>query len=159
VTEIIHTAGKVLLVCVIVIGCFWLFKHRTRATIEQGDKSMDASIFPEGGYSVDTSIETIAGIKSGDFVAYRLPNDAAGVRIARVLGVEGNRVEVTQKSVMVNGAAIGGKFNTAQWTIPETKVPRGCAYVLADDTFAGVDSRTIGPVPFASILGTVKPSR
>lgn len=157
--ELIRSVGKIVVVCAIVIGCFWLFKHRTRASIEQGDKSMDPSVFPEGGYSVDTSSETINAIKSGDYVAFRLPNDASAVRIARVLGVAGNRVEITLKGVRVNGAEMSGKFTTAQWTIPETKVPRGCAYLLTDDTFTGIDSRTLGPISFTSILGTVKPSR
>ena len=158
-SEIISAVVKFVVISVIVLGCFWLFKHRTRASIEQGDKSMDTTAFPEGGYSVDTSIETVAGIRSGNYVAYRLPKDPATTRIARVIGVEGNRIELTATEVRVNDAALTKRTEANGWTIPETLVPRGCVYVLADDTFSGVDSRQIGPVPFTYIVGTVKPSR
>ncbi len=157
-TEIIHSTLKVMFVCAIIVLCFWLFKHRTRATIETGDKSMDATNFPEGGYGVDTSIASITDLKSGDFVAFRTPSDNVPMRIARIIGIEGNRVEVSTKAVLVNGAPVVGKINTGTWTMPETKVPRGCAYLLVDDTFMGLDSRQLGPIPFVSIVGTVKPS-
>jgi len=153
VIEIIHTVVKVLLACAIIVLCFWLFKHHGRASIESNDKSMDALNFPEGGYGF-TATNTY---KSGDFVAYRISSDA-NLHIARVIGVEGNRVQVTSKDVLVNGAPLGVQIQTRAWTIPETKVPRGCAYILADDP-SGTDSKQFGPVPYASIAGTVKPAR
>lgn len=159
VTENIHALIKIAVVCGIVLLCFWLFKHRARTSVEPGDKSMDASGFPEGGYSVDSSVTSLAAIKSGAFVAYRNPKDPTHVLIARVIGVEGARVEVTPTEVRVNGAPIDKRIQTSTWTIPETLVPRGCAYLLADDPLTGMDSKQIGPVPFSCILGTVTPSR
>ncbi len=154
-----HEVIKIAVVFGIVLLCFWLFKHRTRTSIEPGDKSMDVSGFPEGGYSVDTSASALSGLKSGAFVAYRNPKEPARVNIARVIGVEGARIEVTLKEVLVNGAPINKRIETNTWTIPETLVPRGCAYLLADDPLLGMDSKQVGPVPFSYILGTVTPSR
>ncbi len=119
---------------------------------------MDAAAFPEGSYSVDTSIDRITGIKPGDFIAYKIPKEATSVRIGRVIGLEGMRVEVTPKEVLVNGAPLAKQFQTFAWTIPEIRVPRGCLYVLADNPSAAQDSKTLGAIPFSHVLGTVKPS-
>jgi len=159
VTELIHSLVKVLVVCVIIVACFWFFKNRTRASIEQGDKSMSVTSFPEGSYTVNTAITSLSALKTGDYVAYRIPTDASNLHIARVIGIEGNRVEVTPKEVRVNGAPYDLRFPTTTWTIPETKVPRGCAFLLTDDPTAGVDSKQLGPIPFAAIAGTIQPAR
>jgi len=154
--EVVSILIKVAVVAGIVLGGFWLFKNSTRATV-QDDKSMDPVTFPEGGYGVNTHIDRISQLKSGDVVAYHPPKNSAETRVARVIGVEGNRVEVTPDAVLVNGTPFPSKFLTAKWTIPETRVPRGCVYVLADNPFSGVDSKQFGPLPFSFVIGTVKP--
>ena len=157
--EAVSILLRVAVISLLVLAGFWLYKHSTRAAIELGDQSMDKVSFPEGGYSVNTSITSISGLKSGDVVAYRVPRaDPPVTRIARVIGVEGNKVEVTPKDVLVNGKSFGRKFELApSWVVPELKVPRGCVYLLADNPFIGVDSKQLGPVPFSFVIGTVKP--
>ncbi len=156
--EAIRIVIRVLIVSAIVLLCFFLFKHRTSASIESTDKSMDNVTFPEGSYRVNTSIDKLASLKPGDFVAYKVPHEPASVRIARVIGTEGMKVEVNPNDVLSNGVKIPKRFETAKWTIPETKVPRGCVYLLADSPFNAQDSKTVGPVPFTNIIGTVRPS-
>lgn len=157
--EAIRIVVRVLVVSGIVLLCFFLFKHRTSASIEPNDKSMDVVTFPEGSYRVNTSITKLDMLKAGDYVAYKVPKDPASVRIARVIGTEGMKVEVTPTEVRSNGAPIPKRFETAKWTIPETKVPRGCVYLLADNPYNAQDSKTVGPVPFTNVIGTVKPSK
>jgi signal peptidase I len=156
--ETVQIVTRVLIVSVIVLLCFFFFKHRTSASIETSDKSMDPLAFPEGSYRVNTSIDKLESLKPGDCVAYKVPRGAGAVRIARVIGTEGMKVQITTAGVLSNGAQLPRRFATGQWTIPETKVPRGCVYLLADNPFDAEDSRTLGPVPFTNIVGTVKPS-
>lgn len=157
--EIVSIMLRVFLVAGIVLAGFWLYKHSTRATIELDDHSMEPVSFPEGGYSVNTSYERLSKLKSGDVVAYRPPRDPSKVRIARVIGIEGNRIEITKKEVLVDGKPYGKRIATGEWTLPEFKVPRGCLYLLADNPFIAndSDSKALGPVPFAFVVGTVNP--
>jgi len=155
--EAIQLVIRAVVVSAIVLLCCYLWKHKTRASIEYTDKSMDATVFPEGGYSVNTAIFKVSDVKPGDFVAYKIPKDPATVRIGRVIGTEGMRVEVTPKEVKANGIPLTKKIENGTWTMPEIKVPRGCLYILADNTTVSIDSKLMGPIPFHFVLGTVKP--
>ena len=157
--EIVSIMLRVLLVAGIVLAGFWLYKHSTRVTIELDDHSMDPVSFPEGGYTVNTQHQRISSLKSGDVVAYRNPRDTAKLRVARVIGIEGNRIEINKKDVLVDGKPFARRIATGDWIVPEFKVPRGCLYLLADNPFIAndSDSKALGPVPYAYVLGTVKP--
>ena len=145
------------LMLALIFGLFWFLKHSTRVNISANDKSMNEVSFPEGGYSVNTALEKITDLKKGDVVAYSLTGDAANRHVARVVGVEGQRVAIAPGNITVDGAPFGFKVELEKTTIAEFKVPRGCAYLLADIPANGSDSLKNGPIPFLNILGTIKP--
>src|ERR1039458_2172244 len=86
--------------------------------------------------------------------------------IKRVIGLPGDRVEISNGQVRVFNSANPDGFNPdagykllGQTTSPEgttnITVPNGDVYVLGENRPESLDSRELGPVPIANILGRV----
>lgn len=145
------------LTLVLIFGLAWFFKHSTKASIGSGDHYMSEATFPEGSYSVNTSLQSLSQYKSGDPVAYVLAGDPVK-RIGRIVGIEGQKVSISAKGVTADNQPLGSRIEIdSSIQVTDLKVPRGCAYILSDTPQNGSDSLKNGPIPFSQILGTVKP--
>jgi hypothetical protein len=120
---------------------------------------MKADEYPYGNHSLDSRGLSIADYKVGDVVAFYMFSKPDQHRVARIVAVEGQRVEIN-KVVKVDGKATTWKLENPEWQFPEIRVPRGCVYLLSDKpgfwttTEAGIgDSTKIGPVPYCNLLG------
>lgn len=110
-------------------------------------------------------------VERGEIVVYH-PEGERHAYVKRVVGLPGDRVEVRDGQVLVDGAPLAageGQDDTVReqsgertWRVrpgagapdvPETVVPAGSVYVLGDARDASLDSRTQGPVPRSRLVG------
>jgi len=104
-------------------------------------------------------------IKPGDIVVVRIP-DLLGrgktYAVKRVIAAEGQKVEIRDGKVFVDGNELHEPYTTGGDTFATGEfsnivVPENCIYVLGDNRLPGAskDSRTFGPVEKDRIAGRV----
>jgi signal peptidase I len=108
--------------------------------------------------------------RQGELVAFNFPMDPRREFISRVVGVGGDRIEIRDKQLFVNGQAMdepyvihtdpeimtaGSTANPFQQRdqMPPLVVPEGFSYVLGDNRDNSYDSRFWGPLDNALITG------
>ncbi|WP_242823584.1 signal peptidase I [Thermoclostridium stercorarium] len=105
------------------------------------------------------------GIKPGDIVVLRIP-DLLGkgkvYAVKRVIATEGQKVEIKDGKVFVDGEELQETYTTGSDTFATGEfsnivVPENCIYVLGDNRLPGAskDSRTFGPLSEGTIIGKV----
>ncbi len=103
--------------------------------------------------------------RTGDVVAYHPPPGAtcagAGtVALGRVVGLPGQTVEGEHGSVLVDGRPLAepwlaGSSAATTGVFGPVTVPDGDYYLLGDDRAHACDSRQLGPLPGADLVGAV----
>jgi signal peptidase I len=133
--------------------------------VEQG--SMEHSLEPDQYVLVDKLTPRVNPYRRGDIVVFTPPpgfSRGAGTPfIKRVIGVGGDKVEVKDGEVYVNGTALVEPYLYADAPTdpPEPTVasqerwvvPAGDLYLLGDHRSVSEDSRSFGPVAVSSIIG------
>lgn len=90
----------------------------------------------------------------GDVIVFSLPNDPNKEYIKRVIGLPGDRVEISGRQVIVNGEVLfepyiaADPLYTGSWTVPE-----GSLFVLGDNRNNSTDSHVWGPVDMNHAIG------
>ena len=96
-------------------------------------------------------------IDRGDTVVFWFQGDPTKSYIKRVIGMPGDRVEVDQGKVVVNGQALVENYVPPEYrdqsTMAERTVPEGEYFVLGDHRSSSNDSRAWGMVPRRYIYG------
>jgi len=97
----------------------------------------------------------IHGPRRGDIVVFDDPRFQGEEIVKRVVGLPGETVEIRQGNVYVNGRRLEEPYLDIPWfeNRPAVFVTPGHYFVLGDNRTASVDSRSIGPVPRAAIVG------
>lgn len=94
----------------------------------------------------------------GELVAFRQPGSGA-LTLKRVAAVAGDEVGVEDGRLVVNGRPVAESYVDYSRVDGEyfgpVAVPAGNVFVLGDNRGDSVDSRRFGPVPLASLVGTV----
>lgn len=104
------------------------------------------------------------GVERGDVVVFRFPGDRSKDYIKRVVGVPGDRVEVRDKAVWVNGekwvdpygvnkGGLYGEEVEKNISFGPYTVPEGSVFVMGDNRDRSYDSRYWGPVPIHDLKG------
>ena len=91
----------------------------------------------------------------GDVVICKFPN-SKDIYVKRVIGVEGDVLEVRDGSLYINGKADTTYFSDyMNGTLPPTVVPDNCIYVMGDNRNVSIDSRDsgVGPISLDKVLG------
>lgn len=104
--------------------------------------------------------------KAGDIILFTSPAETGRVLIRRIAAVEGDTVEIRDKTFRVNNNPYHYPWKTKSKdprifpmnfsfrdNMPAVKVGRGRYFVLSDDLDRGFDSRTFGPIPEDLIIG------
>jgi signal peptidase I len=100
--------------------------------------------------------------KRGDIVVFHATEDKDFIK--RVIGVAGDRIEMKDDVLYVNGKVVEEPYlekNKSLWTGPGPytndfiveEVPKGTVYVLGDNRQNSTDSRMLGPIPEDQIVG------
>jgi signal peptidase I len=99
----------------------------------------------------------ISDISRGDTVVFWFPGDPSKSFIKRVIGVPGDKVEVTDGKVSVNQTALDEPYVPEAYrdhvSTPLRVVPQGEYFVLGDHRSSSNDSRMWGTVPRHFIYG------
>jgi signal peptidase I len=101
----------------------------------------------------------------GQVIAFEYPFPYPGrprrELIARVIGLAGDRIELSPRGVMVNGDRLDEPYakNQERESSAQLTVPAGTYFVLGDDRANQRDSRWWGPLPAAKLLGVVEEPR
>jgi signal peptidase I len=146
--------------------------------------SMEPTIAAGARVLVDKGAYRTGPVRRGDVVVFVDPNDRSRDYIKRVVALPGDVVEIRDDEVFVNGERLqngdpasdvsGGRLLEetnagrtyrvllAPWsdghapgTFAPSRVPNGSCFVLGDNRRRSVDSRDVGPVPLADIVGRV----
>ncbi|MQA00440.1 MAG: signal peptidase I [Dehalococcoidia bacterium] len=115
-------------------------------------RSFDLSWLP--GVDVD-AWRPFGEPQRGDVVVFEFPDNPERDFIKRVIGVPGDRVEVRDLLVYVNGAALDEPYiqDPPRGGYPATTVPPAHVFVLGDNRNNSSDSRSWGMLPQSSIIG------
>ena len=135
--------------------------------VQQG--SMENTLLPEQYVLVDKLTPHWASYSRGDIVVFDPPEtwSAGGVGvpfIKRVIGLPGDRVDLRDGEVYVNGVELtepyifedNGVAQTTEAAVggpSEWLVPAGDLLVLGDQRQDSADSRTFGPIQIAHVIG------
>jgi signal peptidase I len=135
--------------------------------VQQG--SMENTLLPEQYVLVDKLTPHWADYSRGDIVVFDPPETwtAGGVGvpfIKRVIGLPGDRVEISDGHVNVNGVELEEPYifednGISQTTEPsvggqsEWVVPKGDLLVMGDHRQDSADSRTFGPIEIGHVIG------
>lgn len=96
-------------------------------------------------------------IARGDVVVFRYPRDPSKSYIKRVIGVAGDRVEIDNGRVYVNGRRLSEPYVPGEFrddrSYSEVVVPQNSYFLLGDHRNRSSDSREFGPVPQRYIYG------
>jgi signal peptidase I len=99
--------------------------------------------------------------KKGEIIIFDPGEFGRGIFIKRVIGLPGDRIEIKDGFVYVNGEKLKedylrpGTYTNAGPDAENSSltVPEGCLYVLGDNREVSEDSRYIGPILIKSIKG------
>jgi len=130
--------------------------------------SMENTLLPDQHVLVDKLTPRWAPYARGDIVVLAPPAAAAQEGgtpfIKRVIGLPGDRIELTNGLVYVNGAALDEPYLLADAGSPEPTdrspgaastwlVPDGQLFVMGDHRQASRDSRSFGPIDIDDVVG------
>jgi signal peptidase I len=99
----------------------------------------------------------IGDIERGDMVVFWYPGDPSKSYIKRVIGVPGDKIEINDGIVKVNGRRLLERYVPDEYrdhaSIDPVVVPDDQFFVLGDHRSSSHDSRSWGPVPRRYIYG------
>ncbi len=114
---------------------------------------------------LQTTIMPVKNPKRGDIVVFKFPEDPGKDFIKRVIGVEGDEVEVRDKQVYLNGKLLNHDFgiHTDSYIFPASVQPRDnfgpvvvpekSLFVMGDNRDQSYDSRFWGFVDLKAVKG------
>ena len=143
-------------VSITVLFCFFIVTFVAQPVRVQG-ASMQPRIEDNERILINKAIYRFQGVERGDVVVFYYPRDPSVSYIKRVIALPGDRVEIRNGVVHVNGDPIEEPYLLPQYRdrydMPETTVERGHYFVMGDHRSSSMDSRSFGSVPEKYIYG------
>jgi signal peptidase I len=141
---------------VAVLFCFFLIAFVAQAFRVQGT-SMEPELVDGERIVVNKFVYRFRPIERGDVVVFWYPRDPSVSFVKRVVGLPGDRVELREGELVVNGRQVEEPYLPASYrdrdNHPPTEVRKGYYFVLGDHRRSSNDSRTWGEVPEKYIYG------
>lgn len=90
----------------------------------------------------------------GDVVVFHFPGNPEQEYIKRIIGLPGDRVDIREGMVSVNGQALNEPYIAAPPAYEESlTIPPGMLFVLGDNRNNSSDSHSWGPVALDQVVG------
>jgi signal peptidase I len=92
--------------------------------------------------------------QTGDVIVFHFPRDTEQEYIKRVIGLPGDKVDITEGKVYINGQPLNEPYIAAppayekSWSVPEDNL-----FVLGDNRNNSSDSHNWGTVPMEYVVG------
>lgn len=133
--------------------------------VEISNVTMVPTLLPGDHVIVNRAAYHAAGLQRGDVVLYRYPDEEGTRLVHRVIGLPGDQIEIRTQVLSVNGEVATEPYvqhtdpsmvpgNVRDHLGPMT-VPPDTYFVLGDNREESLDSRFLGPISRAHILGQV----
>lgn len=152
-TSLFHTLVDVLETVVFAIVLF-VGINAVSTRIRVDGSSMEPTLHNNELVIVNKLAYKLTKPRLGDVIVFRKPSEPDEEYIKRVIGVAGDRIEVSQGQVFVNGQRLEEPYIAASPNYPGSwTVPAGALFVLGDNRNDSSDSHTWGPVPVKSVIG------
>ena len=121
------------------------------------DKERLSRIIPFWGVAGAEQSFAVHPPKRGEVIVFHFPRDPSRDFVKRVIGVPGDRVQIRNGTVFVNGRALDESYLTSRdnSNMDQVVLQEGEYFVLGDNRRGSNDSRNWGPVPEVNILGKV----
>jgi signal peptidase I len=104
----------------------------------------------------------IRGLRRGDIVVFKYPEEPEKDYIKRIVGLPGDRIEIRDRQVYINGEPLEEPYKVHRFQrglnvdlddYPARQVPEGMLFCLGDNRDNSRDSRAWGFVPIDFIKG------
>ncbi|MFZ6030912.1 MAG: signal peptidase I [Chloroflexota bacterium] len=125
------------------------------ARIRVESVSMEPTLYAGDFVFVNRVAYTIGKPERGDVIVFRYPPDPTQIPyIKRVIGLPGDRIDIENGQVLVNGYPLTEPYlkdttsRGGSWT-----VPAGSLFVMGDNRNNSSDSRAWGYVPYENVIG------
>jgi signal peptidase I len=125
------------------------------ARIRVESVSMQPTLFAGNFVVVNKLAYQFGEAERGDIIVFEYPPDPEqDPYIKRVIGLPGEKVQIAEGKVMINGVTIQEPYLVAEtrhggeWTIPEDSL-----FVMGDNRMNSSDSRSWGVVPLDNVIG------
>jgi len=101
----------------------------------------------------------------GDLAVFRVPNVRHVIQVKRIIGLPGERIEISEDKVLINGRPFEddpGFWGERSADLPpnmtdvSVTVPPSAVFLLGDDRYDSADSRYFGCVPIEDLVGVVQ---
>lgn len=106
-----------------------------------------------------TVSRTVGVFQRGDVVAFRYPKDESKSFVERIVGLPGERIEITNGLVAINGSPLDEPYvhddGRSHETVAPITIPQGEYFVMGDHRNNSSDSRHWGTVKVESVWGKV----
>jgi len=156
VSQLIEIATTV----VLAVALYLVIQTFLLQTFRVEGRSMQDSLEPEQHLLIDKLTPRFDDYSRGDVVVLHPPDSDPGSTpyIKRVIGVAGDRVEIHDEHVWVNGvqldeAYVNADYPTERGEWAEYEVPSGELIVMGDHRDASLDSREFGSVAVSEVVG------
>lgn len=159
--------SKVLEYLISIIAAFviaFAFRQYVFARADVDGQSMQSTLHNKDVIFVEKLSLFSHNFKRGQIVIFNSHNYAEDIYVKRVIGIEGDEIELKDGKVFLNGSELKENYlDPGTETNPgaflqenqKYKVEKGQVFVLGDNRGNSVDSRTIGPVNIKDIKGHV----
>ncbi|MDD4363088.1 MAG: signal peptidase I [Atribacterota bacterium] len=143
--ETVVSAGIIAFIIITFIG---------QVTVVKG-ASMEDTLFNRERLICNKIVYRLTEPKNGEIIIFKPPIDQNNNYIKRVIGVEGDKIEIIRGEVSVNGEKLVENYveHHSFETMPEITVPEDSYFVLGDNRSNSSDSRFWGFVPEKNIIG------
>lgn len=127
-------------------------------------KSMQSTLHDKDVLFVEKICLFTHEFKRSEIVIFDSHSQDHDIYVKRIIGLEGDTIEITNGKVIRNGAEIKEDYLDSGVITLEDKflhenqkyiVPKGCIFVMGDNRGDSTDSREIGPVKIKDIKGHV----
>lgn len=125
-------------------------------------KSMQPTLYEKDNLLVEKISPRIGNLKRGDIITIYAPErveERGSTIIKRIVGIEGDFVEIKDGKVYLNGEVfkedyINGNYTQASGKYVSVYVKKGEVYALGDNRSIEIlDSREMGPIPIEKVTG------
>jgi signal peptidase I len=156
-----HSSVYVLLVAISsfgVVGYAQLIRTKVVEAYFIPTNSMYPTLRVGDRFLVDKTAYRDSPVGVGDLVVFKNPAKPKITWVKRVVALAGDRVEIRDGQLIVNGEPASGKIADRSEGEPspdfaEFVVPDYNCFVMGDNRSNSRDSRHIGPIPYATVFG------